>query len=176
LLRFAVTPTLDLGMSYAWQQNEQKKNRSKQEFPDVFERAFGYYVGSRARDLCESRSDDPTILGWFIDNELRWGSDWRGADELLTLFLSLDQRSAGRGTAFALLRKRYPDFTEFNSVWRTLRNHGMQLSASAGLMRLIGASRFMNNLWPIIHAIRDSRHSLPIVMPSRLWSRSAISS
>jgi hypothetical protein len=119
LLRFAVTPTLDLGMSYAWQQNEQRKNRSKQEFPDVFERAFGYYVSSRARDLCESRSDDPTILGWFIDNELRWGSDWRGADELLTLFLNLDPHSAGRGTAFALLRKRYPDFAEFNSVWRT---------------------------------------------------------
>ena len=29
------------------------------------------------------------ILGWFIDNELRWGSDWRGSDELLTLFLGL---------------------------------------------------------------------------------------
>ena len=116
--RFAVTPILDLGMSHAWQHNEQNNGRSKQEFPNVFERAFGYYVRSHARDLCKNRSNDPTILGWFIDNELRWGSDWRGADELLTLFLNLDPQSAGRGTALGWLRKRYPDFAKFNSVWR----------------------------------------------------------
>ena len=118
-LPFALTPILDLGMSYAWRHNEQNSSRGKQEFPDVFERAFGYHVRSHARDLCESRSTDPTILGWFIDNELRWGSDWRGDDELLVLFLNLDPQSAGRSAAFALLRKRYRDFAEFNSVWRT---------------------------------------------------------
>jgi agarase len=117
-LRFAVTPILDLGMSYAWRRNEQNK-RSKQEFPDVFERAFEYYVRSHARDLCEAMSNDSTILGWFIDNELRWGSDWRGVDELLTLFLNLEPHSAGRKAALGWLRKRYPDFAEFNSVWRT---------------------------------------------------------
>jgi len=118
-LRFAVTPILNLGMSYAWQYNDKSNSRNKQKFPDVFEQAFAYHVRSHARNLCESRSNSPTILGWFIDNELRWGSDWRGVDELLTLFLNLEPHSAGRRAALGWLRKRYPDFAEFNYVWHS---------------------------------------------------------
>ncbi len=113
----AVAPNLDLGMSYAWQSNERSQGGAKQEFPDVFDPAFERHVRSRARDLCASRSGEQNILGWFIDNELRWGSDWRGSDELLTLFLNLKLGSAGRAAASAWLRKRYADFKEFKSVW-----------------------------------------------------------
>ena len=39
------------------------------------------------------------ILGWFIDNELRWGSDWRGSDELLTYFLGWNGCAGSHGGA-----------------------------------------------------------------------------
>ncbi len=106
----AVTPNIDLGMSFAWQSNTQKKNPTRQDFPDVFDPAFERHVRSRARDLCAGRSNEQSILGWFIDNELRWAPDWRGSDELLTLFLDLDAWCAGRTTARAWLRERYRGF------------------------------------------------------------------
>ena len=118
-LPLAVTPNLDLGMSYVWPDAKQGSDRTRQEFPDVFDPTFDSHIRGRTRDLCGRRSEDQSIIGWFIDNELRWGPDWRGSDELLTLFLNLGIRSAGRTTVHSWLSKRYPDFGKFNSIWRT---------------------------------------------------------
>ena len=109
--RLAVTPNLDLGMSFAWER--------AQTFPDVFDVNFDRHARSRAHEACAGRADDDKILGWFIDNELRWGSDWRGSDELLTLFLGLDRMMPGRTAALAWLRARYQDFETFNAIWHT---------------------------------------------------------
>jgi agarase len=114
----AVTINLDLGMSFAWDKNDAAKGMPGQNFPDVFDADFDRHVHQRARDLCATRRDDQSLLGWFIDNELRWGPDWRGSDELLTLFLALPA-TPGRNAALTWLRQRYPDFAAFNSTWRT---------------------------------------------------------
>jgi hypothetical protein len=111
--RFAVAPNLDLGMSFAW------AKEYAQNFPDVFDANFDRHARSRAHEVCAARADDQKILGWFIDNELRWGSDWRGADELLTLFLGLRARAPGRRATVDWLRARYRDFQGFNTIWRT---------------------------------------------------------
>ena len=115
----AVTPNLDLGMSFAWRKNEQAESGHKQDFPDVFDAEFDIHIRQRARELCEKRRDDQGVIGWFIDNELRWGPDWRGRDELLTLFLNFSAASPGRATAIAWLRERHHDFERFNASWRT---------------------------------------------------------
>jgi agarase len=117
-LALAVTPNLDLGMSFAWWKNDQTLGERKQDFPDVFDPEFGTHIGRRARELCAKRIGEQDIIGWFIDNELRWGPDWRGADELLTLFLNLSAKSPGRFAAIAWLRERHRTFEEFNSSWR----------------------------------------------------------
>jgi hypothetical protein len=116
----AVTPILDLGMSYQWQNGDALPTVPiEQEFPDIFDAGFERHVRGRARGLCQPRCRERNILGWFIDNELSWGPDWRGSSELLTLFLNLDVGSAGRIAAREWLRERYLDFAKFNSVWRT---------------------------------------------------------
>src|SRR5579885_250239 len=89
----AVTPNLDLGMSFAWPR--------KQAFPDVFDPQFEAHVGRRAREMCAPHRDDGKIVGWFIDNELRWGPDWRGTEELHALFLNYPESSPGRRAALA---------------------------------------------------------------------------
>ena len=114
-----VTPNLDLGMSFVWQKNNQSGIEYTQDFPDVFDPEFVVHIGRRARQLCETRRGDQSIIGWFVDNELRWGPDWRGADELLTLFLNQPVASPGRAAALACLRERHHDFERFNSAWRT---------------------------------------------------------
>ncbi|MCK9917836.1 hypothetical protein MXD81_52725 [Microbacteriaceae bacterium K1510] len=115
--QLALTPNIDLGMSFAWQANE--RGGPRQEFPDVFDPAFEAHVTRRARDMCSPHYGDANIIGWFIDNELRWCPDWRGPDDLLPLFLNLAPKTPGRVATLNFLRKRYADLAAFNAVWRT---------------------------------------------------------
>ncbi|MBC8008715.1 MAG: agarase [Burkholderiales bacterium] len=82
--------------------------------PDVSDPEFEKLCRARAIKLCAPAKDDTQLLGWFTDNELRWG-----ADELLVVFLNLPASAPGRAAAFALLRSRYPDVAAFNAFWRT---------------------------------------------------------
>lgn len=115
----AVTPNLDLGMTFAWQMNDKHRDRPRQEFPDVYDPAFEAAIARRARDLCAPHADKANIIGWFIDNELRWCPDWRGPDELLPLFMKLIPGTPGRQAAITMLRERHGEFAAFNAVWRT---------------------------------------------------------
>jgi agarase len=117
--QLAFTPNLDLGMSFVWDKDDAVTGTLRDSFPDVFDPEFDSHIRQRARTLCEPRRDEQAIIGWFIDNELRWGPDWRGNEELLTNFLLLPPGSPGRDATLAWLRKRYLAFQEFNSVWRT---------------------------------------------------------
>lgn len=115
----ALTPNLDLGMSFAWRSNERAGNGPRQDFPDVFDPAFEAHIASRAREQCSPHAHERKIIGWFIDNELRWCPDWRGPDDLLPLFVNLTPPTPGRVAALAFLRERYTDIAAFNAVWRT---------------------------------------------------------
>jgi len=88
-------------------------------FPDVFDPDFEASARQRAREVCAPLSGDAWVLGWFADNELRWGPDWRGPDELLTMFLDLPANVPGKEAAVGLLRGRYSDVAAFNAVWNT---------------------------------------------------------
>ena len=115
----ALTPNLDLGMSFAWAKNDAAVDGTRQEFADIFDVGFKTYTHARTAQLCAGRRNDQNIIGWFIDNELRWGPDWRGTEELLGLFLNLSPGAPGRAAALSWLHDRHPDFAEFNATWRT---------------------------------------------------------
>ncbi|WP_347264960.1 agarase [Nitrobacter sp.] len=122
----AATPTLHLGSAFA----SRSSNAAPQAFPDVFDPAFERHVAQRAHDLCAPWCEDQHIIGWFSDNELRWGPDWRGDDALLTLFLNLPPQSPGRRASLELLRERYGSFADFNTVWRSSLGGWDELAAS----------------------------------------------
>ena len=126
----AVTPNLDLGMSFAWQKNDRNPGAPRQDFPDVFDPDFDTHIKRMARALCAMRSGDQNLIGWFIDNELRWGPDWRGPDDLLTLFLNLSAATPGRTAAIDLLRERHQNFEAFNAAWRTPARSWDELAAA----------------------------------------------
>lgn len=52
---------------------------------------------------------DPRVLGWFLDNEMKWGPDWRGADTLLARYLALDAAAPGKTVAVDALLAVVPD-------------------------------------------------------------------
>jgi hypothetical protein len=108
----ASAPTAALGATF-------RLHRRDEIFPDVFDPAFSAHIRESAKDQCTKRRNEAGLLGTFIDNELYWSPDWRGADELLTLFLNLPSHRPGRVAAIARLQEHYRDFSQFNAVWRT---------------------------------------------------------
>lgn len=108
----AKTPTTELGASF-------RLHRRDQIFPDVFDAEFEAHIRATAVRRCADRRNDPGLLGTFIDNELYWSPDWRGGDELLTLFLNLPPHRPGRVAAISMLQAHYRDVAQFNAVWRT---------------------------------------------------------
>ena len=46
------------------------------------------------------------MLGYFTDNELRWGADWRGTNSLLEQYLNMPETAAGYQKAVSFLKGR----------------------------------------------------------------------
>ena len=75
-------------------------------FPDVFDPQFAATVRREADRICRPLRSDPWLLGYFTDNELRWGPDWRSKESLLETFLQWPEYKPGRARAEQFLRER----------------------------------------------------------------------
>lgn len=64
-------------------------------------------------------ADDPNLIGWFIDNEMHWGPDWRSRDELFYDYLRLGPDEPGKQALISLLNPRYAGVRGFNNAWGT---------------------------------------------------------
>jgi len=102
--RLAYAPNVDLGAAFVSHRGDAWVHGR---FPDVFDPAFEKAAHKRAAEHCGPRKNNHQLLGWFTDNELRWGADWRSKDDLLTTFLALPANAPGRAAAAALMRERY---------------------------------------------------------------------
>lgn len=49
------------------------------------------------------RPEDVNLVGYFLDNEIPWGPDWRGTDTLLQHYLALPAEAPGKAVAVDLL-------------------------------------------------------------------------
>lgn len=85
---------------------------------DVFAPQFETMARKIAEKECSPRAKDPYLLGYFSDNELRWGPDWRGKQNMLTMYLNLPSTAPGRQHAVAFLTKKYSDsIQKLNQAW-----------------------------------------------------------
>jgi hypothetical protein len=89
------------------------------EWADFFAPQFAVAVRKQAQELCAPHADDPFLLGYFTDNELRWGPDWSSKTSLLDEFLALPAEAAGRQAAVALMRARYTTVEALNTALGT---------------------------------------------------------
>ncbi len=91
----------------------------KGEVGDFFSPDFEAKIEAACRQLCGPHAKDPWLLGYFTDNELRWGDDGRGKESLLQLYLRLPQAAPGRKAALDFLKLSYRDIGWFNHLWGT---------------------------------------------------------
>jgi hypothetical protein len=73
---------------------------------DYFGEAFQAAADRVAEAKCTPHAGDPRLLGYFTDNELRWGKDWRSGDSLLESYLKMPESAAGFQKASELLKRR----------------------------------------------------------------------
>lgn len=87
---------------------------------DFFAKEFEKRVEEACARACKPRASDRWLLGYFTDNELRWGADWRGKLSLLEEYLRLPEGSAGKEKAAQFLKERYGgEIARFNKAWGT---------------------------------------------------------
>lgn len=85
---------------------------------DVYAPRFEQTALQIAQKLCAPRKNDPDLLGYFSDNELRWGPDWRGKENMLAMYLEMPPDAPGRQAAVRFLRGRYQgDIQKLNRAW-----------------------------------------------------------
>lgn len=85
---------------------------------DVYSPRFESTARKIAEEECAPRAHDRYLLGYFSDNELRWGPDWRGKQNMLTMYLNLPRNSPGREHAIDFLKKKYSNHIQrLNQAW-----------------------------------------------------------
>ncbi len=83
--------------------------------PDYFSPAFREGVERRAAELCPKLANDPWLLGYFTDNEVRWFPDIRSKDTVLETFLKKPPGSPGYRKAMEFIKER--GHTPDNITW-----------------------------------------------------------
>jgi len=76
---------------------------------DYFSAEFRDAADRAADRICTPHAKDPWLLGYFTDNELRWGRDWRSNESLLEGYLKMPEASAGFRKASDFIRSRQHD-------------------------------------------------------------------
>jgi len=66
---------------------------------DYFSNEFMERVQEITADKVVPLKDDPNLVGWFLDNELKWGKDWRSSRTMLDEYMMLEPGSPGREMA-----------------------------------------------------------------------------
>lgn len=85
---------------------------------DFFDPRFQRTANEIAAKECAPRKLDRFLLGYFSDNELRWGPDWRGKETMLEMYLGLPEGAAGRARATEFLHERYGNqIDRLNQAW-----------------------------------------------------------
>lgn len=85
---------------------------------DVYDPKFQKTATEIANRECAPRANDPDLVGYFSDNELRWGPDWRGKQSMLAMYLSLPPSTPGRQHAVEFLKRKYAGkIATLNRAW-----------------------------------------------------------
>lgn len=100
---------------------------------DVYSPRFEATARKIAANECAPHASDPDLIGYFSDNELRWGPDWRGKQNMLAMYLSLPANAPGRQHAIDFMRKRYSgQIRKLNQAWDVHAKSFAEVTAEAG--------------------------------------------
>jgi len=91
---------------------------SHRRIPDVFDQGWRNQVRNVINETAKKLKNDPYLIGYQTDNEMKWGPDVDLAT-LLEVYLSANKTTAGKNKVVEFLRKRYENnINNFNKIWK----------------------------------------------------------
>ncbi|MBN2190999.1 MAG: hypothetical protein JW728_07315 [Candidatus Aureabacteria bacterium] len=88
-------------------------------FADVFSDKFAAWCKEIAEQECSTRKDDPLLLGYFLDNEMKWLGGWEeNPKSLLERYIESGE-SKGKSCAIEMLRQKYGTIEKLSEVYDT---------------------------------------------------------
>jgi hypothetical protein len=107
--------------------------------PDYFSIDWENSVESGVTAGTAGHVSDPNLLGYFLDNELNWGPDWRTPLTLFDQYFALDASAPGKLALIALLQtQHHGDISDFNTEWSTNFTSWSDLASATALPSGIG--------------------------------------
>lgn len=91
---------------------------TKESVPDFFDPAVQQHIHDRASAV-DPFVDDPYLIGYYLDNELPWATDWRRFPDLFPGYAAMKPEAPGKQRLVNFFRERYGDFAKFAAVWRS---------------------------------------------------------
>ena len=96
-----------------------KWRRFVKNHPDVFDPYWRSIVRNTIAEVAQRLKNDPYLIGYWLDNEMHWGSDSFDKNTLLETYMSVPYSCPGKQKVVDFLIERYGgDIKEFNRVWR----------------------------------------------------------
>lgn len=133
-------------MPYTWNLQLAQAAWQTGELPDYFDEGWAQRVMELADERVFERRNDPNLIGWFIDNELRWGPDWRSGLHLFDEYMAKPADAAGKKALVALLELRHDAIEDFNEAWGT---------RFGSFAELLDATRLPDSTNPVMAADRS---------------------
>lgn len=94
------------------------------DIPDYWSEEFYDHVTRRVAEEVAPRRHDPMLIGYYFGNELRWGPDWRGPEDIFAAYFRFPADAPGKIVLVSWLRQRYAgDISKFRRVWNIPVNH-----------------------------------------------------
>lgn len=126
---------------------------------DWFAPEFAVRAAAIAASDVAPRKDDPNLVGWYLDSELRWGPDWRKQTQLLDDYLALPPEAPGRKVA-----ERYVGRPE--RFMQALATHYFRVTTAAIRAQdpnhMILGSKMITQLTPRV-LLRAARHFIDVL-------------
>ena len=102
--------------------------------PDYFADVWAKSVADKVAASVPAHATERNLVGWFVDNEMHWGPDWRSGDDLMLEYLKLDGAAPGKQALVKLMSERHgADIASFNRAWSTTLASFAELGALAKL-------------------------------------------
>ncbi len=158
------------------------------ELADYFSEEFRQNARQKIVDTASSLVDDPFLVGYFLDNELRWGRDWRGG-HLFDDYMAMDiDTCEGKQALMQFIQDRYEtvaavaeDFETGATSWEELGGQTELPSretegAIATRTDWVGvvAEKFFSTLNEELKAVDPNHLNLGVRFVSQLVPRAAI--
>jgi glucosylceramidase len=87
---------------------------------DYWDQAFAEHCATMVRDRATPHVEDKNLIGYFLDNEIVWGSDhFLTNKSLIQLYVEFPEGAPGRAEALRYVREAAGSIDNFNSTWKT---------------------------------------------------------